>query len=86
MQESRLFRLRRLADLIRGYFQGIARIEETAWSQIIEQFFRILLITWMLPFILSPDNTAMNAAYAMFITMLAELSSVTLFTIQISTT
>ena len=65
-----------IGGLIRGYFQGITRIEETAWSQIIEQFFRILLITWMLPFILSPDNTAMNAAYAMFITMLAEITSV----------
>ena len=65
-----------IGGLIRGYFQGIARIEETAWSQIIEQFFRILLITWMLPFILSPDNTAMNAAYAMGITMLAEITSV----------
>ncbi len=65
-----------IGGLIRGYFQGITRIEETAWSQIIEQFFRILLITWMLPFILSPDNTAMNAAYAMFITMLAEIASV----------
>ena len=65
-----------IGGLIRGYFQGITRIEETAWSQIIEQFFRILLITWMLPFILSPDNTAMNAAYAMLITMLAEIASV----------
>jgi stage V sporulation protein B len=65
-----------IGGLIRGYFQGITRIEETAWSQIIEQFFRILLITWMLPFILSPDNMAMNAAYAMFITMLAEITSV----------
>ncbi len=65
-----------IGGLIRGYFQGITRIEETAWSQIIEQFFRILLITWMLPFILSPDDMAMNAAYAMLITMLAEVTSV----------
>ena len=65
-----------IGGLIRGYFQGITRIEETAWSQIIEQFFRILLITWMLPFILSPDNTALNAAYAMIITMIAEAISV----------
>ncbi|MBO1912287.1 oligosaccharide flippase family protein, partial [Microvirga sp. 3-52] len=28
-----------IGGLIRGYFQGITRIEETAWSQIIEQFF-----------------------------------------------
>ena len=49
MSESQSYRLQRLVDLIRGYFQGIARIEETAWSQIIEQFFRIALITWLLP-------------------------------------
>jgi len=65
-----------IGSLIRGYFQGIARIEETAWSQIIEQFFRIALITWFLPIILSTDNTSMNAAYAMVITLLAEGVSV----------
>lgn len=65
-----------IGGLIRGYFQGIARIEETAWSQIIEQFFRIALITWCLPLILSSDNTAINAAYAMLITLLAEIISV----------
>lgn len=65
-----------IGGLIRGYFQGIARIEETAWSQIIEQFFRIMLITWMLPVILSADNSAMNAGYAMIITLLAEAVSV----------
>ena len=64
-----------IGGLIRGYFQGIARIEETAWSQIIEQFFRIALITWLLPIVLSPDNNAMNAAYAMIITLLAEALS-----------
>ncbi|MDN4607115.1 putative polysaccharide biosynthesis protein [Sporosarcina highlanderae] len=61
-----------VCGLIRGYFQGIVRIEETAWSQIIEQIFRIVLITWMLPMFLTPDNNAMNAAYAMGITLLAE--------------
>lgn len=64
-----------IGGLIRGYFQGIARIEETAWSQIIEQFVRIILITWLLPSLLISDNTAMNAAYAMGITLLAELFS-----------
>jgi len=64
-----------IGGLIRGYFQGIARIEETAWSQIIEQFFRIALITWLLPMFLSHDNNAMNAAYAMIITLLAEALS-----------
>lgn len=61
--------------LIRGYFQGIVRIEETAWSQIIEQICRIALITWMLPMFLTPDNNAMNAAYAMGITLIAEALS-----------
>lgn len=65
-----------IGGLIRGYFQGIARIEETAWSQIIEQFFRIALITWFLPTILSNNNPADNAAYAMGITLLAEAVSV----------
>lgn len=65
-----------IGGLIRGYFQGIARIEETAWSQIIEQVFRIALITWMLPIVFSGESNAMNAAYAMGITMLAEMASV----------
>lgn len=65
-----------IGGLIRGYFQGIARLEETAWSQIIEQIIRILLITWMLPYFLSPGNAAQNAAYAMVITLLAEAASV----------
>lgn len=64
-----------VCGLIRGYFQGIVRIEETAWSQIIEQLFRIVLITWLLPIALVPDNNPMNAAYAMGITLLAEALS-----------
>ena len=51
-------------------------MEETAWSQIIEQFFRIALITWMFPTLLVADNAAINAAYAMGITLLAEIVSV----------
>ncbi|ARD47012.1 stage V sporulation protein B [Sporosarcina sp. P37] len=65
-----------VGGLIRGYFQGIARIEETAWAQVIEQIFRILLITWMLPYILTPADPMMNAAYAMAVTFLAEVLSV----------
>ena len=65
-----------IGGLIRGYFQGITRIEETAWSQIIEQFFRIIFITWLLPPLLVEGNTALNAAYAMGITFLAEITSV----------
>lgn len=65
-----------IGGLIRGYFQGIARIEETAWSQIIEQICRITLITWLLPHLLVADNTALSAAYAMGVTLLAEMLSV----------
>ncbi|CAM3112240.1 oligosaccharide flippase family protein [Filibacter tadaridae] len=65
-----------IGGLIRGYFQGIVRIEETAWSQIIEQICRIGLITWFLPYLLSGDNNAINAAYAMGITLIAEALSV----------
>jgi len=65
-----------IGGLIRGYFQGIARIEETAWSQIIEQICRIALITWLLPYLLVADNTALSAAYAMGITLIAEMLSV----------
>ncbi|MDW0109614.1 putative polysaccharide biosynthesis protein [Sporosarcina aquimarina] len=65
-----------IGGMIRGYFQGIARLEETAWSQIIEQFVRILLITWMLPYFLVDGNAALNAAIAMIITLLAEVASV----------
>lgn len=62
--------------LVRGYFQGIARIEETAWAQVIEQVFRILLITWALPYMIAPEEPALNAAYAMAVTFLAEVVSV----------
>lgn len=65
-----------IGGLIRGYFQGIARIEETAWSQIIEQFFRIALITWLLPSLIVVGDAALSAAYAMGITLLAEVISV----------
>ncbi|MBB4825825.1 stage V sporulation protein B [Sporosarcina luteola] len=65
-----------IGGLVRGYFQGIVRIEETAWSQIIEQLCRIALITWMLPAFLIEGNNPMNAAYAMGITLLAEGLSV----------
>ncbi|MFD1207001.1 MULTISPECIES: polysaccharide biosynthesis protein [Sporosarcina] len=64
-----------ICGLIRGYFQGIVRIEETAWSQILEQSFRIAMITWLLPKLLVEGDNAMNAAYAMGITLLAEAVS-----------
>ncbi|VDG96707.1 Sporulation protein ykvU [Lysinibacillus sphaericus] len=65
-----------IGGMIRGFFQGIARLEETAWSQIIEQFIRIILITWLLPYFLVDGNAPLNAAIAMLITLLAEAGSV----------
>lgn len=64
-----------IGGLIRGYFQGIARIEETAFAQIIEQIIRILFISWLLPYVLT-DSAGLNAAYAMGITLIAEFLSV----------
>lgn len=63
------------SGLIRGYFQGIARIEETAWSQILEQMIRIGLITYMLPYFIVAEQPAKTAAIAMFITLLSEAAS-----------
>ncbi|WP_432355751.1 putative polysaccharide biosynthesis protein [Sporosarcina sp. A2] len=65
-----------IGGIVRGYFQGIARMEETAWSQILEQFVRILLITWLLPAFLVEGNAPLNAAIAMGVTLLAEAASV----------
>lgn len=65
-----------IGGLIRGYFQGIAKIEETAWSQLIEQTLRIAFITWMLPLFYVENSPALNAAFAMGITLLAEVTSV----------
>lgn len=39
------------SGLIRGFLQGIAIISATAWSQMIEQLVRIVLITLALPFL-----------------------------------
>ncbi|MET3574670.1 oligosaccharide flippase family protein [Bhargavaea ullalensis] len=63
------------SGLIRGYFQGIARIEETAWSQILEQTVRIALISWLLPILADPSRPAMTAGWAMAITGVAELAT-----------
>ncbi len=63
------------SGLIRGYFQGIARIEETAWSQILEQTVRIALISWLLPILADPSSPAFTAGIAMAITGGAELAT-----------
>lgn len=65
-----------VGGLIRGYFQGITKIEETAWSQLLEQTLRIAFITWMLPIFYVDHSPALNAAFAMGITLLAEIASV----------
>lgn len=64
-----------LSGLIRGYLQGIAVISATAWSQMIEQLVRIMLISFALPFFVVPDNPELTAAYAMGIAALGELIS-----------
>lgn len=63
------------SGLIRGYLQGIAVISATAWSQMIEQLVRILLISFALPFVIVPDNPELTAAYAMAITAIGEILS-----------
>ena len=50
-----------LSSVLKGYFQGLARVEETAWSQLIEQFLRIALVTWFLPYIVQQDSPAETA-------------------------
>lgn len=65
-----------VGGLIRGFFQGITKIEETAWSQLLEQTLRIAFITWILPIFYVSEAPALNAALAMGITLLAELASV----------
>ncbi len=64
-----------LAGVLKGYFQGIAKVEETAWSQLIEQFLRIGLVTWMLPYIVNQSNPSYTAAAAMMMALIAELLS-----------
>ena len=61
--------------LLKGLFQGLARIEETAWSQTIEQVIRIVLITWLLPYGVVQDSPTTTATYAMMVTGLAELAA-----------
>ncbi|QBP40800.1 putative polysaccharide biosynthesis protein [Paenisporosarcina antarctica] len=64
-----------LSGILKGYFQGLAKVEETAWSQLIEQFFRIGLVTWLLPYVVIQSSPASTAAAAMMMALLAELMS-----------
>lgn len=61
------------SSVLKGYFQGLAKVEETAWSQLIEQFLRIGLVTWFLPYIVIQDSPAETAAAAMMLALVAEL-------------
>ncbi|MFP7201700.1 oligosaccharide flippase family protein [Lysinibacillus halotolerans] len=63
------------SGLFRGYLQGIAVISATAWSQMLEQIIRISLITFLLPFFVTPENPALTATYAMGITAVGEVFS-----------
>ncbi len=58
--------------ILKGFFQGIARLEETAIAQLMEQVVRILLITFALPFFLSSSTPQEAAAYAMLLALIAE--------------
>ncbi|WP_019414051.1 polysaccharide biosynthesis protein [Paenisporosarcina sp. TG20] len=63
------------SGILKGYFQGLAKIEETAWSQLIEQFFRIGLVTLLLPYVVTQSSPASTAAAAMVMALIAELVS-----------
>ncbi len=61
--------------ILKGFFQGIARLEETAVAQLMEQIVRILLITFALPLFLSSSSPQEAAAYAMFLALVAEAAA-----------
>ncbi|MEG0260800.1 MAG: oligosaccharide flippase family protein, partial [Lysinibacillus sp.] len=61
------------SGLFKSYLQGIAKISPTAWSQMLEQVVRIGFISFMLPFFATYNNSAVTAAAAMGITLLAEI-------------
>ena len=61
------------SSVLKGYFQGLAKVEETAWSQLIEQFLRIALVTWLLPYIVRQESPAETAAAAMMMALVAEI-------------
>lgn len=63
------------SGIIKGFFQGIARLEETAVAQLMEQIIRILLISFLLPLLLTSASPQEAAAYAMIMTLLAEVAS-----------
>ncbi|KQL34139.1 MULTISPECIES: oligosaccharide flippase family protein [Bacillaceae] len=61
--------------ILKGFFQGIARIEETAVSQLMEQIIRILLISFLLPLLLTSASPKEAAAYAMGMSLLGEVAA-----------
>ena len=63
------------SSLIKSYLQGLTKIGPTAWSQLLEQVVRIVLIVTLLPYFLNPNEPAMTAAYAMGITAIGEVFS-----------
>jgi len=64
-----------IATLLRAYFQGLARMTETATSQVLEQFIRILLVTFLLPYAVLSTPHAL-AMFAMGIALCAEVVGV----------
>ena len=63
------------SSLIKSYLQGLTKIGPTAWSQLLEQVVRIVLIVTLLPYFLNPNEPAITAAYAMGITAIGEVFS-----------
>lgn len=71
------------SGVLKGYLQGIANISSTAWSQMLEQLIRIGLITFLLPFFVTPENPTLTAAYAMAITAVGEVFLLFTYTLRI---
>lgn len=59
------------ATLLRAYFQGLSRMSETATSQVLEQVIRIVLISFLLPLVVTSSPHVL-AMMAMFIALAAE--------------
>lgn len=64
-----------IASLYKAYLQGVTHITPTAWAQLFEQCIRIGFTMTLLPLVISPNEPAQTAAYAMGITLLGELFS-----------
>ncbi|AYC29726.1 putative polysaccharide biosynthesis protein [Paenisporosarcina cavernae] len=64
-----------VASIIKGYLQGMNKIDVTAWAGLLEQVVRIVLVSFVLPVVLNPGDPLSSAEYAMGITLIAEIIS-----------